>query len=295
MRSIQKSYCHLNLESLHAENKVEGWYKPIPLNDILTSEPKKVATYDELVMNVAQILHRNREHIVFYRGQNTDHKVGNAENSRTSILPSIYRKCRGQKKLLLKKRFIKLNQKVQVLREVVKASHKPLSGRHFIYKYDEIAWAILQHYEVCETPLLDLTHSLHVACSFAFHNNLYKTGIIYLLGMPKQLDNFGINTFEELINLRLLSITPPEAKRPFFQEGYLAGPYPNHELDITTKINQFDFARRLIAKFEIPIKDDFWGSGFYKIPSDKLFPTDDEIGKLCADLVDKNCKPNTES
>jgi hypothetical protein len=58
-------------------------------------------------------------------------------------------------------------------------------------KYPEIAWSLLQHYEICDTPLLDLTHSLHVSCSFAFDSNEGETGIIYVLGMPWQTDAIG--------------------------------------------------------------------------------------------------------
>ena len=38
--------------------------------------------------------------------------------------------------------------------------------------FDEVTWAVLQHYG-CETPLLDITQSLHVALCFAtydYHN-----------------------------------------------------------------------------------------------------------------------------
>jgi len=130
--------------------------------------------------------------------------------------------------------------------------------------------------------LLDITQSLHVACSFAFDRNSGGTGIIYVLGMPWQTDAIGYNAFEELINLRLLSVCPPQAQRPFFQEGYLAGPFPNFQLDNPARRNQFDFSRRLIAKFEIPVDNEaFWGEGFSIIPRSKLYPADDNIMEIC--------------
>ena len=149
-----------------------------------------------------------------------------------------------------------------------------------VNSYPEIAWALLQHYEKCDTPLADLTHSLHVACSFAFDRNTGSTGIVYVLGMPWQNDAIGYNSFEEVVNLRLLNVCPPSAQRPFFQEGYLAGPFPNYKLDDPSRSNQFDFNRRLLAKFEIPISEKFWGEDFKKIPPKKLYQNDDKILKL---------------
>jgi hypothetical protein len=262
----------------------KDWYKPIPIDEILSSKPKSVDTYDELVQDVAQILHRNKEYVVYYRGQAKDYRD---KNNRTSILPSIYRK-KDSPKLYLKKNFKILNDKVDELRKLIKSNSKRIAGSKLIDKHIEIAWAILQHYEVCDTPLLDITHSLHVACSFAFHKNPNETGVIYLLGMPWQTDSLGVNTFEELINMRLLSIMPPDAKRPYFQEGYLTGPFPRYRLDDTNRIKHFDYAKRLIAKFEIPRIKDFWGAGFEEIPNEKLFQPNDELLNICRNLKDKN-------
>jgi hypothetical protein len=152
-------------------------------------------------------------------------------------------------------------------------------------KYPEIAWSLLQHYEICDTPLLDLTHSLHVACSFAFDRNEGEFGIVYVLGMPWPTDAISYNTYEELVNIRLLSVCPPQAQRPFFQEGYLAGPFPNYQINDPDRVNQFDFARRLIAKFEIPIRNlNFWGIGFSRIPSEKLYQANDLVKNICEEL-----------
>jgi len=179
--------------------------------------------------------------------------------------------------------FLNLKLKVEALKKELSASSIKYAGTGVINKYPEIAWSILQHYEICGTPLLDITHSLHVACSFAIDNNKGKTGIIYVLGMPWQTDSICYKTYEELEIIKLLGISPPQAQRPFFQEGYLVGPFPHYKLDEPDRVKQFDFARRLIAKFEIPIgPSDFWGkSGFGPIPHDKLYQVDDPIKVLC--------------
>ena len=277
MRPIASSFSHVNL----INKRVTGWAKPVPLEKILDAEPKKVNTYDELVKDVAQISYRCRNLVLFYRGQNIEH----FREGRSSVLPSIYRKKKGEKKLMLKARFIELKEKTEALKKEVQNSKTRIAGTLMLNKYPEIAWSLLQHYGVYETPLIDLTHSLHVACSFAFDNNPYETGIVYIIGMPWQNDAISYYTYEELVCLRLLSVCPPSAQRPFFQEGYLAGPFPNYDLDDTERVPLFDFSRRLIAKFEIPIKDkNFWGLGFDQIPHDKLYQPIDPVAVICAKL-----------
>jgi hypothetical protein len=278
MRNIQTSFSHINLQRKKDKLTDKEWAKALPLDEVLKSTPKRVETYDDLVKDIAQILHRNRNYVLFYRGQSIDFKT----DGKTTILPSIYRKKADDKRLLLKVRFETLVQKTEGLKKLFRESTIKYSGTSLLNKYPEIAWSLLQHYEICDTPLLDLTHSLHVACSFAFDKNEGETGIIYVLGMPWQTDAIGYNTFEELVNLRLLSVCPPQAQRPFFQEGYLAGPFPNYQLDNPNRVDQFDYARRLIAKFEIPMHNkNFWGVGFDRIPSYKLYQENDEIKRIC--------------
>src|SRR5687768_8553254 len=106
MKPIPSSFSHMNLERKKDKLENEKWVKPQPLQAVLKSPPKHVATYDDLVRNVAQILHRNRNLTLFYRGQSSDYK----SEGITSIMPSIFRKKKGEEKLLLKERFEKLNE-----------------------------------------------------------------------------------------------------------------------------------------------------------------------------------------
>jgi len=281
LRILTSSFSHINLTQKEKKNKNTNWAKTTPLDEILFSSPKRVDTYDDLVKDVAQILHRNRNLTLYYRGQSKDYK----ENKKTTILPSIFRKKHNENRLMVKERFEKLEIKVYELKKLFRESTIKYAGTLFLNKYPEIAWALLQHYEICKTPLLDLTHSLHVACSFAFDQNNSESGIVYVLGMPWQMDAIGYNTFEEIVNIKLLSVCPPQAQRPFFQEGYVAGPFPNYQLDNPSRVKQFDFNRRLISKFEIPMNNpNFWGVGFNQIPHDKLYQPDDKIKILCDQL-----------
>ncbi|MCH6236665.1 FRG domain-containing protein [Cognataquiflexum rubidum] len=277
MRKIEKSFCHLNLETERKSGMIKDWAKPFSHDEILKSPPMKVNTYDELVGLVARILHYNREFVIYYRGQGKDYKN---KAGHTLIPPSIFRENQNGKPRKMQKRFEVLEKKSEQLVELFRKASIKFAGTRMVNSYREIAWALLQHYEKCDTPLVDLTHSIHVACSFAFDRNTGSTGIVYVLGMPWQSDAIGYNSFEELVNLRLLNVCPPSAQRPFFQEGYLAGPFPNYKLDDPNRSNQFDFNRRLIAKFEIPIIEDFWGAGFQRIPREKLYQENDKILKL---------------
>ncbi len=274
MRKIEKAFCHLNLETEKNSGRLRDWAKPFRNEEIISSEPMTVQTYDELVGYVARILHYNRQFLIFYRGQGREYKNNEGH---TTILPSIFRENKDKKPRQLKGRFDILKQKSEELIKVFRSAKIPFAGTRMVNSYPEITWALLQHYEKCDTPLADLTHSLHVACSFAFDRNTGRTGIVYVLGMPWQTDAIGYNSYEELVNLRLLNVCPPSAMRPFFQEGYLAGPFPNYKLDDPKRSNQFDFNRRLLGKFEIPITEDFWGEGFGRIRREKLYQGEDKI------------------
>ncbi|MBV6512036.1 MAG: hypothetical protein FMNOHCHN_01526 [Ignavibacteriaceae bacterium] len=282
MRPIYSAFSHINLEK-----KLTGdseWSKKIELNEILKSSPKIVNTYDELVIDVSEILNRNRKYVLFYRGQSKDYKT---KEEKTSLLPSIYRKGSNSARLSLKKRFETLKKTSNEILALLNHHYGKQSDARLVRRYQEMVWSILQHYSICDTPLLDITHSLHVACSFALENPSADSGIIYVFGLPWQTDAIGYNSYDELVNIRLLSVCPPFAKRPFFQEGYLAGPFPNYNLDDTRRIPQFDFSRRLIAKFQIKNSEKFWGAGFNKIPREKLYPADDPIQDLLKKLKNK--------
>ena len=40
-------------------------------------------------------------------------------------------------------------------------------GASSVFNSLHVRWALLQHYNICDTPLVDITQSLHVASSFA--------------------------------------------------------------------------------------------------------------------------------
>ena len=196
----------------------------------------------------------------------------------TTLYPSIYRG--GPNINDLQHRFKLLEEAGSKLAKLWKARKIVGSGAVKYKRY--IQWSILQHYEIMETPLLDLTHSLRVACSFAQHKNTDATCYVYVLGLPHVTNRITVNSEQEIVNIRLLSICPPDALRPHFQEGYMVG-----TPDITSELvnNPYlDFRNRLVAKFAIPRTKRFWGDGFERIPERSLFPINDKISALCDEI-----------
>ena len=120
--------------------------------------------------------------------------------------------------------------------------------------------------------MLDLTTSLRVAASFATGSGTHD-GVLFVLGLPHPNGSISYYVEEQLLNVRLLSICPPEAVRPYYQEGYVACTFPTRGPE--ARGSNHDFARRLIAKFAVP--SSIWSPEFPPIPNSALFPTVDAM------------------
>ncbi len=232
------------------------------------SRPMMIDSYPELVREVARVSTVNHGQLMFYRGQHKDYQN---RQGKTSLYPSIYRDDYLPREECLA-RFETLDAASNEL-----VSRLSLSMNHNVEdlrRRKHIRWAILQHYNVCPTPFLDITHSLHVACSFAVIGNTNKYGCVYVLGMPYSASRIAMDAEEEIVSVRLLSICPPEALRPHFQEGFVAA-----TLDVTSEYedkSELDFNRRLIIKFVIPTAPAFWTEDFGPIPKSLLYPDDSD-------------------
>ncbi len=240
------------------------------------SDPFVVNTFRELVEHIAKLSFKNKDYLLFYRGQNIDYK-NKAGNS--TFYPNIYRGDYLPYREITN-RFDILEGASKALIELFE--EKKIEGYKELKRRRSVQWSILQHYEVCATPYIDFTHSLRVACSFATMDNGNDHGYIFVFGLPYLTNRISVNSEHDIINIRLLSICPPNALRPYFQEGYLVGTY-----DITTNYeskSELDFNNRLIAKFKIPNNDSFWGDGFDKIPKESLYPNNDPIFELCTEI-----------
>lgn len=252
-------------------------YKHTKPNDIGKDPGFPVKNYRELVEQVAKLSYLNKDHLLFFRGQKNDYR--NKANKST-FYPTIYR---GEHitQQELNYRFDKLYSASKILVDLFK-KYK-IEGLAEFRRKRLIQWSVLQHYEVTETPLIDITQSLRVACSFAQYKNEQESAFIYVFGLPYYTNRISTNSEHDLVNIRLLSITPPQALRPYFQEGFLVGTE-----DITNEYEykgELDLNNRLIAKFEIPNDNVFWGKDFDKLPENALYPDNDRIEEICKEIV----------
>ncbi len=233
-----------------------------------------VHDFPELVCRVAQLSFANPDYVLFFRGQRRDYR-NNIGKSR--IKPTIFRSVPpsidSPNSSVIRARYTKLASAERRLVDCYRAHG--FIGLDRVERFRILRWAILQHYEVCDTPLVDVSHSLRVAASFASESG-EDEAFIMALGLPNLAGSVTASSEEGVQIIRLSSICPPQALRPHFQEGYLVGEYP--EIDsIDQKANfaayEVDVARRLVAKFRFNPKT-FWtpGGDFPPIPRWALYP-----------------------
>lgn len=250
--------------------------------DVRGNPGHDVGTFPTLVRRVAELSFHNPEYVLFFRGQNRDYR--NSKRAST-FYPAMFRSSRGHT--------LPWGQVVSRFRRLERAEemlirHYDLEGQITIRRYQIIRWAILQHYEVCATPLIDLTQSLRVACSFAQYGaeGLEKV-FVYAFGMPQVGGAVTASSSDGIQMIRLLGICPADALRPHHQEGYLAGEFPT--VTIATKREyprrELDFSRRLLAKFRIPSGHTFWPAGYQPYPWEALFPDANDKLKRIADRI----------
>lgn len=237
-----------------------------------------VNTFSELSKKCAELSCANPDVLLFYRGQCLDYKTSANKTGKSSFYPSMYRGKMNAQELSLKWR--KLEAATKLLR--VKLIENKIHGYARALKKNIVLWSILQHYEVTDTPLLDVSQSLRVACSFATLDTTAEFVYIYVFALPYYANRISVNSEQYLTNVRLISIVPPEALRPYQQEGFLVG---EDEFDREMPINKedLDFNRRLVYKFKIPNKEDFWGDEA-KLKQDVLYPKDDVVDEICKQI-----------
>lgn len=235
-------------------------------------EPILVDSFSDLIMKVAQLSFDNKDFLLFFRGQSENHLD---ENRKSTLLPSMYRRVKSIEDLELQDEILTVASKM-LIAEIKKFDNLKVANDISRIKY--LAWGILQHYEVCDTPLLDITQSLQVACSFASIDSTNKFGYVYVLALPYIFNRISINSEFDLVNVRLLSISPPKASRPFLQDGFLVG--TEYFSNNISKIKELDFNRRLVAVFKFENSERFWGK-YKRLNKKQLLPESDLYREIC--------------
>lgn len=231
-----------------------------------------VANYRELVEKVAELAFSNPEFVLLFRGQTSDYP----ERKQSTLLPTMFRLDRRHDRIEaypLGRRYQKLQEKEKRLIRTFPRDYQQRLSRNQLLR-----WAILQHYEICSTPLLDVTHSLHVASSFSFPkaDDGRNESYLYVLGLPQISGSVTVVSDQALQIVRLSSVCPPITLRPYFQEGYLICTFPildtiNDKMQY--KRSEVDCGNRLIAKFRLK-RDGFWGDGFSPLSDEALYPNE---------------------
>lgn len=231
----------------------------------------KVSSFMELATKVAELQFRNRDYVLLFRGQSIDYRN---TKGKSTLKPALFRPIkRGNPNPdTLIRRFKTLREAEQDLTR--RYEEATLLGSERLKRQRILRWAILQHYEVCTTPLLDITASLRIAASFASINDNGEA-FLFVLGVPNLSGAITASAEAGLQIVRLSSVCPPKAIRPHLQEGYLVGEYPEMS-DFAQKQEYFhyeiDFGRRVIAKFRFAPKT-FWKKGtFQMVSNEALYP-----------------------
>lgn len=269
MRAINRQSCWSYFDDEPASRKARN-------KDIRSGGGCYVASYLDLAKRVAELQFKNPEFVLLFRGQSDDHKnrLGN-----TTLKPSLFRPepadgSNPPSPSTLDRRFRVLKNAEEAL--VGKFSEEKWDGKKNIERYRILRWSILQHYEVCPTPLLDVTQSVRVAASFAADAAPAEEAFFYVLAVPNISGAVTASAESGLQIVRLSGICPPSAVRPHIQEGYLLGEYPDMpDFDQKRRYEHYevDFGRRLIAKFRFNPRS-FWKREFCKIDHKALYPND---------------------
>jgi hypothetical protein len=221
---------------------------PARCSEIRRRKAYPVKSYMDLATKIAELQFRNRDFVLMFRGQRFNRRN---RSGYTSLKPGLLRSKEGTvpSSAVLMRRF---NLLADAERQLVQAYvGKKFLGRERLKRQQILRWSILQHYEVCPTPLLDVTNSLRIAASFA-SDGAEEEAYLFVLGIPNLSGAITASAEAGLQVVRLSSVCPPSALRPHIQEGYLIGEYPDlrgFDQKQHFEHRELDCGRRLVAKF----------------------------------------------
>jgi hypothetical protein len=243
---------------------------PAPGLGLSSTDGHEVSSYRILLQKVAALSYYNSRFRILFRGQSKDYTMNHKgeEIGRSSLYPSILRSSGPtDRKAELSRRFAVLSDAEEKLKSCLSLGE--------LHRDQILRWAILQHYEVVATPLIDLTQSLQTALSFALFENRDEA-YIFALAFPQltSLISVSIESMTQVIDFT--QVCPPEALRPHFQSGVLAGDYPiGDRIEATHGRKGLvgnKFACRLLSKFKLKNCRSWASEGFTPTPSDLLYP-----------------------
>lgn len=251
-------------------------------------DPVDVHSFLELATKIAELQFRNRDYVLLFRGQARAHT--NFQHN-TSLKPSLFRDASGRNPSAdtLIQRFRTLYEAERILVETY--TQREFAGDIWVKRHQIVRWAILQHYEVCPTPLLDVTQSLRIAASFATNEDSNEA-FVFAVGLPNLSGAITASAEAGIQIVRLSSVCPPSALRPHIQEGYLLGEYPQmagYEQKELYRHYEIDFGLRLIGKFRFNPQTFWKADDFPMVSKLALYPSriDDPLCEMAAQIKDQ--------
>jgi hypothetical protein len=255
--------------------------KAAPTEDWADNDVLDVTSYRDLFRAVAFLNVMNKQHQLVFRGQSRD------VQPTPTLLRGEWTSPRDGTFAIAADRayyFSALDtacgRATRVLLDTGLPRHRPFETYGSNPERRVAPWAVVQHYELWPTPLVDLTSSLRVAATFALGvPDHHGSGYVYVFAMRGVVsDVMRISKRSRFAAVRLSAVCPPTTERPHLQEGLLAGdPSFGLHAEGTSRSSLLD---RLVAKFRLVDRrpndrSTFWDRDFPPHSSSSLLPHDD--------------------
>lgn len=299
MKSLTNFYYYTDDGSLLEYDAVKQSY--MKKADKLT-HPKllnglKVGSYKELLLKVAELNYSNQDLTLVFRGQSQDFKTNIGYKS-SGLYPTIFRnppaRCSVGAPKVVDFKFKLLNDASSGLRDI--ASKLPQRVQRNVRNIEVLRWALIQHYEITDTPYLDLTPKIDVALNFALQE-AKDYCYLYVIGLPNQNSIYQGSVTDSIESVYLPRYCPPEFIRPHIQNGFVVGEFPpvkNYQdrREAGDTRAPYNFHNRMVCKFKIPVS--FNKEGMANLTSDFLLSSDDAFLEI-AEEIKLSLAPNKKS
>ena len=242
------------------------------------------STFGRLQDMVAFLGYHNPGLEIFVRGQKKDYQHSDGSSA---IKATLYRSS-DQQDFLTK--IAELESKENQLIDCLN-NESNFPGQTSLLLHSEARQALLQHYQICPTPFLDITRNTRVAATFATDGiTSDDSPCIYVFGLPYAHGNITKTYTENMTILNLRNTLGYYAKRPHEQEGYLMGSL--YDWKDFSNSDYHEGKQRLICKIKLTIDPEkpekFWGR-YSAYPMDILMPNEQE-DKMLSWLIEKGIK-----
>lgn len=259
-----------------------------PSSDHWLDEPLEARSFDELIEIVSFLSVMNKRSSLFFRGQGRHLEVIPCifRSEWTSIGKTKHKIPNGS--AVRQKIWDHLNSTIAPL--IISALREfALPRRRSIEMFREAVWAVSQHYDVWPTPLVDVTTNLRIAASFALWGGRAE-GQLYIVALTPSTNSITFDADQHIVLARLQAVCPPIARRPHYQDGYLAGRFPfagpnSNPVDSDPEMVS-RLSRRLVARVKLidasgrvanETSTDlggFWNSDFPRVSEAALMPSE---------------------